>query len=158
MVEDEDIMVNTFDEVEVSFFQEKEESDDINPTELVKNVLDAIQKLDDLDDYFEKLSSLQSKVDEELSDLLHFIENPKNKLTNKQSSKLIDLIKEKRIERRNLLNDFEIKKVFNDNRNKICYTNQRQFFLNAINKKNRELNNEYKPRILSDDEILDKIK
>ena len=95
------------------------EEEETEMQEVVKKILSVSEELESIDSYFEQLSSLQSKVDEELSDLLHFIENPKNRLNNRQSAKLIDYIREKRIERRGLFNDFEIKRVFNDNRNKI---------------------------------------
>ena len=53
------------------------------------------EQMDDLDKYFNDLPNKQSQVDEELSDLLHYIEN--NDLTPKQSLKMIKLIKEKRL-------------------------------------------------------------
>ena len=44
------------------------------------------EQMDDLDKYFNDLPNKQSQVDEELSDLLHYIEN--NDLTPKQSLKI----------------------------------------------------------------------
>lgn len=148
--------------VELNSLIEEEIENDICETmernEIVSSILEVSSKLDELDKYFEELPSRQSKVDEELSDLLHFIEDINNKINGKQAIKLIKLIQAKRLERRKLLNDFEVKKVFNENRNKIAYTNQRQFFLNAIYKKNKELNNTYKPRWLDYDTIISSIK
>lgn len=56
----------------------KEENESEN--EVVSKILEITGKLNEIDEYFDSLSSLQSKVDEELSDLLHFIENDKNTL------------------------------------------------------------------------------
>ena len=60
---------------------------------LVKKILKIQDELQEIDDYFNELPNLQSKVDEELSDLLHYIEN--NSLTPKQSAKMIKLIHKK---------------------------------------------------------------
>ena len=88
------------------------------------------EQMDDLDKYFNDLPNKQSQVDEELSDLLHYIEN--NDLTPKQSLKMIKLIKEKRLIRRGLCNDNEIKRVYNNNRNKLAIDSQRPFFSGHI--------------------------
>ena len=102
------------------------------------------EQMDDLDKYFNDLPNKQSQVDEELSDLLHYIEN--NDLTPKQSLKMIKLIKEKRLIRRGLCNDNEIKRVYNNNRNKLAIDSQRPFFSSEINKKAKELNQQYRYR------------
>ena len=123
---------------------------------LVKKILKIQDELQEIDDYFNELPNLQSKVDEELSDLLHYIEN--NSLTPKQSAKMIKLIHKKRLERRSLLNDYEIKKVYNENRNKISIDSQRPFFISAISSRVKDLGNAYKNRRFTEKEILNILK
>lgn len=123
---------------------------------IVSQILNITQQIENLDDYFNNLSTMQSQIDEELSDLLHYIEN--NDLTPKQSAKIVKIIKEKRAIRRGLCNDYEIKKVYNAHKGKLTIDTQRQFFLNEIYKKAKELNSKYKNRQLSDDDIKELLK
>ena len=139
--------------------EEKEEEvveKEIVYTPIVMQILGINEQLADLDDYFNELPNLQSQIDEELSDLLHYIEN--NDLTPKQSTKMIKLLKQKRTVRRGLCNDYEIKKVYNAHKGKLAIDTQRPFFLSEIHKKAKELNSTYKSRQLSDEQIKELIK
>ena len=100
---------------------------DIVYTPIVMQILGINEQIEDLDDYFNELPNLQSQIDEELSDLLHYIEN--NDLTPKQSTKMVKLLKQKRMVRRGLCNDYEIKKVYNAHKGKLAIDTQRPFFL-----------------------------
>lgn len=135
---------------------EEEGKDIIEYTPIILQILNINSQIEELDEYFNQLPSLQSKVDEELSDLLHYIEN--NDLTPKQSAKMIKLLHEKRLERRRLCNDYEIKKVYNTHKAKLVIDTQRPFFNSEIYKKAKELNCKYKNRQLEDDIIKDLIK
>ena len=117
---------------------------DIDYTPVTLQILGITEQLKDLNDYFDELPNLQSQVDEELSDLLHYIES--NDLTPKQSVKMIKLLQQKRLVRRGLCNDYEIKKVYNTHRNKLVIDTQRQFFLSEVCKKAKELNSQYRYR------------
>lgn len=121
-----------------------------------KQIINITNLLNDLDEYLNEIPNLQSQIDEELSDLYHYIEN--NELSAKQSFKMIKLIREKRIIRRGLNNDYEMKKTYISNRNKLLVDSQRQFFLTEIHKKNKELSSKYKNRRLTDEEIKNLIK
>ena len=139
--------------------EEKEEEiveKEITYTPIVMQILGINEQLADLDNYFNELPSLQSQIDEELSDLLHYIEN--NDLTPKQSTKMIKLLKQKRMARRGLCNDYEIKKIYNAHKGKMATDAQRPFFLSEIHKKAKELNSTYKSRQLSDEQIKELIK
>ena len=92
------------------------EKTDTSFSPIVSRILGAEEMLKDIDDYFNDLPNLQSQVDEELSDLLHYIEN--NNLSAKECAKMIKLIKQKRLIRRGLCNDYEIKKTYSTHRNK----------------------------------------
>lgn len=132
--------------------QEKEMID----SSIVMQILGISQQIEDLDAYFEELPNLQSKTDEEISDLLHYIEN--NDLTPRQSTKMIKLLQQKRLIRRGLSNDNAIKNTYNTYKNKLIVNSQRQFFLTEIYKKAKELNSTYKNRQLTDEDIKNLIK
>ena len=139
--------------------EEKEEEvveKEITYTPIVMQILGINEQLADLDNYFNELPSLQSQIDEELSDLLHYIEN--NDLTPKQSTKMIKLLKQKRMVRRGLCNKKKKKKIYNAHKGKMATDAQRPFFLSEIHKKAKELNSTYKSRQLSDEQIKELIK
>lgn len=139
------------DEKEMIEEIKKEDNNNIS-----KQIINITNLLNDLDEYLNEIPNLQSQIDEELSDLYHYIEN--NELSAKQSFKMIKLIREKRIIRRGLNNDYEMKKTYISNRNKLLIDSQRQFFLTEIHKKNKELSSKYKNRRLTDEEIKNLIK
>ena len=125
-------------------------------SEIIQKIIVLVANLEEIDEYFDELPNKQSKIDEELSDLLHFIEN--NDLTPRQSSKIVKLIQSKRKERRILKNDYEIKRVYLDNKNKLLYDSQREFLLENIYKKAKELTNPYKYRQINEDKIEEILK
>ena len=139
------------DEKEMIEEIKKEDNNNIS-----KQIINITNLLNDLDEYLNEIPNLQSQIDEELSDLYHYIEN--NELSEKQSFKMIKLIKKKRIIRRGLNNDYEMKKTYISNRNKLLIDSQRQFFLTEIHKKNKELSSKYKNRRLTNEEIKNLIK
>lgn len=120
------------------------EETDTSFSPIVSQILGVEEMLKDIDDYFNDLPNLQSQVDEELSDLLHYIEN--NNLSAKECTKMIKLIKQKRLIRRGLCNDYEIKKTYSTHRNKLAVETQRPFFLTEIRKTTKKLNQQYRYR------------
>ena len=120
------------------------EETDTSFSPIVSQILGVEEMLKDIDDYFNNLPTLQSQVDEELSDLLHYIEN--NTLSAKECAKMIKLIKQKRLIRRGLCNDYEIKKTYGTHRNKLAIETQRPFFLMEIRKTASKLNQQYRYR------------
>ena len=120
------------------------EETDTSFSPIVSQILGVEEMLKDIDDYFNDLPNLQSQVDEELSDLLHYIEN--NNLSAKECAKMINLIKQKRLIRRGLCNDYEIKKTYSTHRNKLAVETQRPFFLMEIQKTASKLNQQYRYR------------
>ena len=117
---------------------------DTSSSPIVSQILGAERMSKDIDDYFNDLPNLQSQVDEELSDLLHYIEN--NHLSARECTEMIKLIKQKRLIRRGLCNDYEIKKTYNTHRNKLAIETQRPFFLMEIRKTASKLNQQYRYR------------
>lgn len=119
--------------------------------EIIEKIRNIEKYFDEIDEYFENISSYQSENDEYISDLLHFMEQ--NEFTQASALKFINLLKEKRIKRRTLNYDWEIKRVFDTGRSKFATYNNRKMFMADLYKKEKELLHPYKPRQISFDEI-----
>ena len=120
--------------------------------EKIKSALDL---LDEIDDMIISQSCECQKVDCEIQDWLHYIEN--NEIDEKQSIKIMQELQRLRRERRCLHNEYEIEKTFKDNSSKVMGKNTRQFLMVEINKTIKQINSEYKNRILTDEQIEEKI-
>lgn len=118
---------------------------------LVNKITNVVKLLDEIDEMIITQSSELQKVDLELSDLYHFIEN--NNLSKETSIKLIDRIKYLRLVRRTLQREYEIENTYKNNSSKMMGNNTRNFLLSAINQTVKNLNTEYKNRVLTDEDI-----
>lgn len=118
---------------------------------IIDNILEANKLLNELDEYYDSLPSLQSKVDSQLSDLYHYIEN--NKLNAIQSCKIVKEIKNKREERRKILNDYEILKTYITNSNKLNNKDNRKFLICEVNKTKNNLATNYKNRYYTEEQF-----
>ncbi len=119
--------------------------------EVMEKLTEANKLLDELEIYFDELPGKQSRVDSELSDLYHYIEN--NSLNASQSCKIVKQIKAKRLERRQILKDFELSKVYKTNSNKLSSKENRKFLFNDLNKTIKSLDSEYKNRIYTQEQL-----
>lgn len=142
-------IITTEDEQNLKEYEEEKE--EINCTEIVKKIQEVCEKLCVIDNYFDSLNDEQSRVDEELSDLCHYIEN--NDLKPTQCTKIVKAIKDKRLERREIVKDIEIRRVYNLYKNRLCQSEQRQFFISEIWKAAKNLNTEYKNRRYTDEDF-----
>lgn len=119
------------------------------------NILEKVQEanliLNSLEEYYDLIPEKQSKIDSQLSDIYHYIEN--NNLNAIQSCKLIKQIKLKRQERRRILNDYEMLKVYKTNCNKLSNKDNREFLLCELNKMEKRLDSVYKNRIYTDEQF-----
>lgn len=119
------------------------------------NILEKVQEaniiLNSLEEYYDSIPEKQSKIDSQLSDIYHYIEN--NNLNATQSCKLIKQIKIKRQERRRILNDYEMLKVYKTNCNKLSNKDNREFLLCELNKTEKRLGSAYKNRIYTDEQF-----
>ena len=131
--------------------EKEERGEEIEHFEIINQIEEVRQKFDKIDDYFNNLSFLQSQNDEYIQDLLHYVEN--HDFTQATALKFVELLKEKRRTRRKLNNDFEIKKQFDMNRNKFALGNQRVMAMASLYKKEKDLNKQYKERIISFSEL-----
>ena len=144
------------DEIEQAIAEEMETNKDKEEEPKHFEIIEKIKKIEtyfnEIDEYFDNISSYQSQNDEYISDLLHYMEV--NEFTQASSLKFVKLLKEKRIRRRTLNNDWEIKRVFDSGRQRFSAgTDQREMFMSSLYKKEKELSYPYNPRQVNFDEI-----
>ena len=144
------------DEIEKAIAEEMETNNDKEEEPKHFEIIEKIKKIEtyfnEIDEYFDNISSYQSQNDEYISDLLHYMEV--NEFTQASALKFVKLLKEKRIKRRTLNNDWEIKRVFDSGRQRFSAgTDQREMFMSSLYKKEKELSYPYNPRQVSFDEI-----
>lgn len=119
--------------------------------EIIEKIKNIEKYFNEIDEYFDNISSYQSQNDEYISDLLHYMEQ--HEFTQASALKFINLLKEKRLKRRTLNNDYEIKRVFDSGRQRFAMYNSREMFMASLYKKERELSHPYNPRQVEFDEI-----
>ena len=122
---------------------------------IYEKIKSAITLLDEIDEMITTQSYECQQVDYEMQDWLHYIEN--NELTESQYIKVAKEMQRLRRERRHLHNEYEIEKTFKDNASKVMGNNTRGLLLAEINKTIKQINSEYKNRILTDEQIEEKI-
>ena len=118
---------------------------------LVEKIKNVIQILDEIDEMIKTQSTELQKVDFELSDYYHLIEN--NELSDIASIKIIKNIHDLRKKRRTLNNEYEIENTYQTHKSKLPGTETRKFLANEIYKTVKKLNTEYKNRILTENDI-----
>ena len=116
---------------------------------------EAINILDALEQMAINCSTSQSKVDSKLSDWLHIIQH--NDLSDKEMVKIVKEIKELRVERESLNNLWELAKIYNDERGKLIDKGNREFLMNKIRSKYKHFNQPYNNRVLTDEDVNDKL-
>ena len=118
---------------------------------LVDKIIQAVKILDEIDEMISTQGQELQKIDLELSDLYHFIEN--NNVTDNTSVKLIERIKQLRLMRRSLQREYEIENAYKNNSSKMMGNGTRSFLINTIKQTVKNLNSEYKNRVLTDEDI-----
>ena len=118
---------------------------------IVEKIANAIATLDEIDGLIKSQPSELQTIDYELSDWYHYIEN--NEMDDETSVNIIKRIKELRIKRRALKNEYEIETTYQQHKSKLSGDTTRQFLLNVYKTKKR-LETEYKNRVITDDDIL----
>lgn len=120
---------------------------------VIQKITEATKLLDELEEYSNSISELQSVADSKLSDLYHFIEN--NNLSASQACNIVKEIKLIRQGRRKLLNDKELFRVYTGNINKMLKQENRQFLLAELNKTSNNLGTKYRNRVYSEEEFVE---
>lgn len=119
--------------------------------EIMKKLTEAIDVLNEVDEYSSTLVGKLSELDSKEQDLLHYIEN--NNISILWCYKMIREIKTIREERRKVKNDMELMSRFNDVKTKITSKDNRQFILTELHKKEKQLQTTYKNRQYSEEDI-----
>ena len=107
--------------------------------------------LDEIDNMICTQGEELQKIDFELSDWYHYIEN--NEVNETDSIKIINEIQKLRKLRRCLNNEHEIENTYKNNASKVMGNNTRPLLLAEINKTVKRLDNDYKNRILTEEKI-----
>lgn len=137
---------------EMQIKEVEEEKEELKHFDIIEKIRNIEKYFNEIDDYFDNISAYQSQNDEYISDLLHYMEV--SEFTQASALKFVKLLKEKRIKRRTLNNDWEIKRVFDSGRQRFSAgTDQRNMFMASLYKKEKELSYPYNPRQISFEEI-----
>lgn len=128
------------------------ETNNQNDKIFLKILQDAINSLNELDELIQSNGDRQSKVDLELSDLLHKLQNDED-LTDNNIIVLGRRIAELRKVRNSLRQEYELIQMYNQEKGKIVFANQRQWLIQNIQKKQTGLDQPYKNRVLNDEDF-----
>ena len=120
---------------------------------LLNKIKDVVKILDEIDEMINTQATELSKVDSELSDWYHIIEN--RELTKEEGYKIIERIHELRVIRRGLNNEHELENTYQTHKSKLTGNETRQFLWSEICKAEKKLNQEYKNRVLTEETILE---
>lgn len=110
-----------------------------------------IKEFDELDNLIETQPQELQKVDYELSDLYHIIEN--QNLTKEIALKITDRIRYLRLIRRSLQREYQLENTYKTHYHKLTNPQNRPFLINELQKTLTSLNNEYKNRVLTDEDL-----
>lgn len=120
--------------------------------DVINKITEAVDLLNEVDDYGSTLVSKLSELDSKEQDLLHYIEN--NKISILWCYRMIKQIKTLREERRKVKNDMELVYKFNEVKTKmISGKENRQFMMVDLRKKEKQLQTTYKNRQYSEEDI-----
>lgn len=125
-------------------------NDDIDIIFLSK-LQQVLNTLDDMDNMIKDNPDNQQKIDYEISDYLHLIQN--TDLDKLDINKVMMALKKLRLKRASHYRFYEITKTYNANRDKLKYTSSRANLKEIIKNTLDNLNNEYNYRILESDDL-----
>lgn len=111
----------------------------------------ALDMLDEIDNMIKDNPDNQQKIDYELSDYLHLIQN--TDLDKLDINKIMMELKKLRLKRASHYRFYEITKSYNANRGKLQYTSSRANLKEIIKNTLDSVNNEYRYRILESDDL-----
>lgn len=110
-----------------------------------------LNTLDEMDNMIKDNPDNQQKIDYEISDYLHLIQN--TDLDKLDINKVMAALKKLRLKRASHYRFYEITKTYNANRDKLKYTSSRANLKEIITNTLDNLNNEYNYRILESDDL-----
>ena len=110
-----------------------------------------LNTLDEMDNMIKDNPDNQQKIDYEISDYLHLIQN--TDLDKLDINKIMMALKKLRLKRASHYRFYEITKTYNANRDKLKYTSSRANLKEIITNTLDNLNNEYNYRILESNDL-----
>lgn len=110
-----------------------------------------LNTLDEMDNMIKDNPDNQQKIDYEISDYLHLIQN--TDLDKLDINKVMAALKKLRLKRTSHYRFYEITKTYNANRDKLKYTSSRANLKEIIKNTLDNLNNEYNYRILESNDL-----
>lgn len=119
---------------------------------MLKDIIDTLLKLNEIDEYIDTLSDKLSSYDSSLSDLYHVLED--NNLNIVQSYKFVKEMQKVCIERRIVKNDLVISSTYKNHINKLQNKDNRNMLIAELNKTNNRLHKDYNNRIYTDEELI----
>lgn len=120
---------------------------------IVEKIKEVISGLCEIDEMISSRSSVLQSIDWELSDLDHILESNKFDLSDTAYVRIGKKRQELRNQRRALNNEREIESTYLTHKSKLIGTETRQFLATEIFKTVKQLKNEYKYRVLTDEQI-----
>lgn len=124
--------------------------------DVMSKLTEAIDILNEVDEYGNSLTNRLSALDMKQQDLLHYIEN--NKISILWCYRMIKEIKSIRMERRKVKNDIELLTRFNDLKNRLSSTENRRMIVAELHKKMKQLNTTYKNRQYTEEDLENMLK
>lgn len=119
--------------------------------DILTKIKETVEKLDEIDDYFDKIPELQSNIDSLISDYRHLVRD--NVLSESASIVLIKKLHEAELLRKQINEHKDLANVYEKGKGKLITKDNRQLLLSDLYKKNKEWQYEYKFRILKEDDI-----
>lgn len=119
---------------------------------VLTNLTQAIELLQQNEEYYSELFNLLSETDKKIDYWLHYIENETVPVT--QSYKIIKEIKRLRGLRRLYKNELSLMKIFKDNEQKLGNASNRRILLTQVQKtNNKQQNAQYNYEAYTEEEI-----
>ena len=119
---------------------------------ILEKIIEVSNILDEIDDFESSISSEMSNYNYKLSDLYHYVEN--NTMDTKKCYRLCKELKKVLKERRQFKNNVELVHEYKNNVQKLNNGKEnRQLMLAAIGKRSKQLNQPYKNRVYSEEEL-----
>lgn len=116
---------------------------------VLEKIEDIVEDLDELMDYVNNLSKELSLVDSAICDLRHWMEH--NVIKSKGAYRIVQEFRKLTLERRRIMNDMELGRALTTNLSKIV--NARDFLLHEVRKTNARLNQPYRNRVYTEEEM-----
>ena len=121
------------------------------PDNILDKIKETVEKLDEIDDYFEKIPELQSNIDSLISDYRHLVRD--NILSESASIVLIKKLHEAEVLRKEINEHKDLANVYEKGKGKLLTKDNRQFLLSDLHKKVKEWQYDYKFRVLKKEDI-----